>query len=123
MSRVVFSRYTDTSFFIKRITTFAFIIIILFLPLTSVFAYDDQTTHPALTQEVVDFYNDGGGIDRWGNKTKILKPLNLTKEEKEAEKTRKDIEKQKEKEINELRKQGYTDELIAVIIPTINNGQ
>ena len=57
MSRVVFSRYTDTSFFIKRITTFAFIIIILFLPLTSVFAYDDQTTHPALTQEVVDFYN------------------------------------------------------------------
>lgn len=34
--------------------------------------------------EVIDFYNDGGGVDRWGNKSKILKKLNLTKEEKEA---------------------------------------
>lgn len=34
--------------------------------------------------EVIDFYNKGGGEDRWGNKTKILKPLNLTKDEKEA---------------------------------------
>ncbi|MBI5286325.1 MAG: cytochrome-c peroxidase [Deltaproteobacteria bacterium] len=34
--------------------------------------------------EVIDFYDKGGGIDRWGNKTKILKPLNLTKEEKAA---------------------------------------
>lgn len=33
--------------------------------------------------EVVDFYNQGGGEDRWGTKTKVLKPLNLTKEEKE----------------------------------------
>lgn len=32
-------------------------------------------------------------------------------------------EKQREKEVQELRKQGYTDELIAVILPTINNGQ
>jgi len=30
---------------------------------------------------------------------------------------------QKEKDAEELRKQGYTDELIAVILPTINNGQ
>lgn len=35
-------------------------------------------------EEVVDFYNEGGGVDRWGNKSKILKPLNLTKEEKGA---------------------------------------
>ncbi|MBI5683098.1 MAG: cytochrome-c peroxidase [Deltaproteobacteria bacterium] len=34
--------------------------------------------------EVIEFYNKGGGEDRWGNKTKILKPLNLTKDEKEA---------------------------------------
>ena len=33
-------------------------------------------------EEVVDFYNDGGGVDRWGNKTKILKPLKLTDQEK-----------------------------------------
>ncbi|MBI5327492.1 MAG: cytochrome-c peroxidase [Deltaproteobacteria bacterium] len=33
-------------------------------------------------EEVIDFYNDGGGVDRWGNKSKILKKLNLTKEEK-----------------------------------------
>lgn len=35
-------------------------------------------------EEVIDFYNDGGGEDRWGNKSKKLKPLNLTKDEKEA---------------------------------------
>jgi cytochrome c peroxidase len=34
-------------------------------------------------EEVVDFYDKGGGVDRWGNKSKIMKPLNLTKEEKE----------------------------------------
>jgi len=50
-------------------------------------------------------------------------PVPLTKEQKEAAKLQKDIDKQKEREINELRKQGYTEDLIAVIIPTINNGQ
>jgi cytochrome c peroxidase len=39
-------------------------------------------------EEVVDFYNDGGGnnefTERYGNKTTILKPLNLSDEEKEA---------------------------------------
>lgn len=39
-------------------------------------------------EEVVDFYNEGGGenefTERFGNKTKILKPLNLTDDEKEA---------------------------------------
>ncbi len=39
-------------------------------------------------EEVVDFYNDGGGenqfTEQYGNKTKILKPLNLSDEEKEA---------------------------------------
>lgn len=36
-------------------------------------------------EEVVDFYNKGGGDDQWGGtKTKLLKPLNLTDEEKEA---------------------------------------
>lgn len=34
-------------------------------------------------EEVVDFYNDGGGDnDPWGTKTKILKPLNLSDTEK-----------------------------------------
>ncbi|MBI5874517.1 MAG: cytochrome-c peroxidase, partial [Deltaproteobacteria bacterium] len=35
-------------------------------------------------EEVIDFYDKADGVDRWGNKTKILKPLNLTKDEKEA---------------------------------------
>ncbi len=39
-------------------------------------------------EEVIDFYNEGGGDNeftkRYGNKTKILKPLNLSDEEKEA---------------------------------------
>jgi cytochrome c peroxidase len=39
-------------------------------------------------EEVIDFYNDGGGDNemtrRAGNKTPILKPLNLSDEEKEA---------------------------------------
>ena len=39
-------------------------------------------------EEVVDFYNDGGGENEFtelkGNKTKILKPLGLTDSEKEA---------------------------------------
>lgn len=34
--------------------------------------------------EVIDFYDKGGGIDRWGNKSKILKPLGLSKDEKDA---------------------------------------
>lgn len=33
-------------------------------------------------EEVIDHYDKGGGVDRWGNKTKILKPLKLTKDEK-----------------------------------------
>lgn len=39
-------------------------------------------------EEVIDFYDEGGGenafTDKFGNKSKILKPLNLTDEEKEA---------------------------------------
>lgn len=35
-------------------------------------------------EDVVDFYNKGGGPDRFGTKSPILKPLNLTKEEQEA---------------------------------------
>ena len=39
-------------------------------------------------EEVIDFYNDGGGenemTERIGNKTPILKPLGLTESEKEA---------------------------------------
>src|SRR3989338_7551093 len=33
-------------------------------------------------EDVIDFYDKGCGEDRWGNKTKILKPLKLTKDEK-----------------------------------------
>ena len=39
-------------------------------------------------EEVIDFYNDGGGKNeftaRYGNKTKLLKPLKLSDKEKEA---------------------------------------
>ena len=31
--------------------------IILFFSFNNVFAYDDQTTHPALTDEIINFYN------------------------------------------------------------------
>jgi hypothetical protein len=34
-----------------------------------------------------------------------------------------EVKRRREKDIAELKKQGYTDELIAVILPTINNGQ
>lgn len=47
----------------------------------------------------------------------------MTKAEKKAEDRKIAVEKEREKQIAELKKQGYTDELIAVIIPTINNGQ
>ncbi len=47
----------------------------------------------------------------------------LTPAEEKAKKLREDIEKQKERDTERLRKEGYTDELIAVILPTINNGQ
>lgn len=33
-------------------------------------------------EDVVEFYNQGGGEDAWGTKTSILKPLNLSDEEK-----------------------------------------
>lgn len=33
------------------------LIFVLFFSFQSAFAYDDQTTHPALTDEIVDFYN------------------------------------------------------------------
>lgn len=35
-------------------------------------------------EEVVEFYNKGGGPDRFGTKSPLLKPLNLTKEETES---------------------------------------
>lgn len=35
-------------------------------------------------EEVVDFYNEGGGKNTFGTKTKILEPLNLSDNEKEA---------------------------------------
>lgn len=46
-----------------------------------------------------------------------------SKEEKEARQAAIRAERQREKDIAELKKQGFTDELIATIIPTINNGQ
>ena len=46
-----------------------------------------------------------------------------TPEELELEKLNKEVEKQKQRDIADLKKQGYDDELIAVILPTLNNGQ
>lgn len=43
--------------------------------------------------------------------------------EKESEKLRVEVERRKAKDIEDLKKQGYTDELIAVILPTINDGK
>lgn len=43
--------------------------------------------------------------------------------DKSADKARKEIERQRNREIEELRRKGYDEELIAVIIPTIHNGQ
>ena len=47
----------------------------------------------------------------------------MTREEVSEEKRKQDNEKERERETERLRKEGYTDELIAVILPTINNGQ
>mgnify|MGYP001578016837 CR=1 FL=1 len=44
--------------FIIRISLISLLIFGLFLFFgRQVFAYDDQTTHPALTDEIADFYN------------------------------------------------------------------
>lgn len=47
----------------------------------------------------------------------------LTEAEKKEIQAKKKAEREREQETERLRKQGYTDELIAVILPTINNGQ
>lgn len=47
----------------------------------------------------------------------------LTEAQAKLDKEEKEKQKQHDKEILELRKQGYTDDIIAVILPTINNGQ
>ena len=49
----------------------------------------------------------------------VPKPVEKTPAQIRQEKE----EKQREQDIKDLRKQGYTDELIAVILPTIRNGQ
>lgn len=43
------------------------------------------------------------------------------KEKTEAEKKQKEIDRQRERDVAELRKQGYTDELIATILPIVKN--
>lgn len=47
----------------------------------------------------------------------------LTEEEKRDEQIQKELEKRRKAETEKLKKEGYSDELIAVILPTINNGQ
>ncbi|PIU98601.1 hypothetical protein COS61_00475, partial [Candidatus Wolfebacteria bacterium CG03_land_8_20_14_0_80_40_12] len=42
---------------IKRLSIFILIISLFFVSSEKTFAYDDKTTHPALTQEIVEFYN------------------------------------------------------------------
>lgn len=43
--------------------------------------------------------------------------------QEKIDKVKMEAERQKEKDIAELRNQGYTDELIATIIPIINNNK
>lgn len=59
-------------------------------------------------------------IAKWSAK---FMPEPVSPEDLEAERALKEAQKQRDRDIAELRKQGYTDELIAAIIPTINNGQ
>lgn len=51
------------------------------------------------------------------------RPIPLSEEEKEAKRVQKEIEKQRDRDIQDLRKQGLSEELITTILPTINNGQ
>ena len=51
------------------------------------------------------------------------RPIPLSEEEKEAKRIQKEIDKQRERDIQDLRKQGFSEELITTILPTINNGQ
>lgn len=46
-----------------------------------------------------------------------------TPEQLAEELAQQQFEAERQKDINDLKKQGYTDELIAVILPTIRNGQ
>lgn len=45
----------------------------------------------------------------------------LADEQKKLDKQEREKQRQHDKDVAELKRQGYTDELIAVIIPTINN--
>lgn len=47
----------------------------------------------------------------------------LAEAQAKLEKEQKQKQLQYDRDVAQLRKQGYTDELIAVIMPTINNGQ
>lgn len=57
-------------------------------------------------------------IDEWVEQDKIK-----AKEAKEKQYAEDKRVEQRNADIAELKKQGYTDELIAVILPTIENGQ
>ncbi|MBI2451440.1 MAG: hypothetical protein HYV52_03915 [Parcubacteria group bacterium] len=46
----------DYKLFFKRIFSI-FLFLIFILSSSPISAYDDQTTHPAITDEIVDFYN------------------------------------------------------------------
>lgn len=55
--------------------------------------------------------------------TRDISAVNLTADEIDQEMARQKQQAERNKEAEELKKQGYSDELIAIIIPTINNGQ
>lgn len=71
---------------------------------------NEKKNEEAKQQEVIAKYTAAFG-----------KPI--TKAEQKALDDQKAAKLQHDKQVAELKKQGYTDELIAVIIPTINNGQ
>lgn len=80
---------------------------------------DDRGYEKKRIQDKIRQAEEQAVIDKY---TPILAGKLTSAEKAEIDKEKR-LKKEREQEIERLRKQGYTDELIAVIIPTINNGQ
>ena len=80
---------------------------------------EDERYHKKKREEQVEKEKQKEVVERYS----AIFSAPLTEAEKKEMQAKKKAEREREAEKERLRKQGYTDELIAVILPTINNGQ
>ena len=97
-----------------------------FLALRSV--WKERRRKLELRKQVKEEYEGEDTVTRLGrmdNEFREERIRNKTSKERqrEVERLDKEAKRRKQKDIQDLKDQGFTDELIAVILPTINNGQ